>query len=141
MNSLWLSDKASDHCSEGNSFNNFIILLRNSEVFFVCAHSNSIYHLSLKCRLYTLSVVAKKLGSRLKIKLRWLKEGAKRLVLSVEVPVVLYRVLFQPVNFAGSWRLATTLYSWPSIIKEKYFYYGFRNEQVDLTETYIAGYK
>ena len=68
------------------------------------------------------SVVAKKLGSRLKIKSRRLKEGSKRLVLSVEVPVVLYQAitgqkssrrspLFQPVNFAGSRRLATTLFS------------------------------
>ena len=39
------------------------------------------------------SVVAKKLGSRLKIKLKRLKEGAKRLVLSVEVPVVLYQAI------------------------------------------------
>ena len=39
------------------------------------------------------SVVAKELGSWLKIKLRWLKEGAKRLVLSVVVPVVLYQAI------------------------------------------------
>ena len=39
------------------------------------------------------SVVAKKLGSRLKIKSRRLKEGSKCLVLSVEVPVVLYQAI------------------------------------------------
>ena len=45
---------------------------------------------SVKCRS---SVVAKKLGSRLTIKLRRLKEGSKCLMLSVEVPVVLYQAI------------------------------------------------
>ena len=67
----------------------------------------------MKNGLYLLpatSVVAKKLRCRLKNKLRQLKEGAKSLTLSEEVPVVLYRVitgqkyswrlpLFQPENF------------------------------------------
>ena len=44
---------------------------------------------SSKKRILT-SVVAKKLGWRLKIKLRWLKQGVKRLMLSAEGPVVLY---------------------------------------------------
>ena len=39
------------------------------------------------------SVVAKKLGCWLKIQLRRLKEGAKHLVFSAEVPVVLYQVI------------------------------------------------
>ena len=37
-----------------------------------------------------ISVVAMKLGYRLKIKLTWLKEGAKHLMMLAEVPVVLY---------------------------------------------------
>ena len=47
------------------------------------------------CRMFNplYSVVAKKLGSRLKIKSRRLKEGSKRLVLSAEVPVVLYQAI------------------------------------------------
>ena len=60
-----------------------------------------------------ISVVAKELGCRLKIKLRQLKYGAKPLILSAEVPVALYRViagqksswrmpLFQSANFTGS---------------------------------------
>ena len=40
-----------------------------------------------------ISVVAKKLGCRLKVKLRQLKEGAKHFAQSVEVPVVLYQVI------------------------------------------------
>ena len=63
---------------------------------------------------------AKKLGFQLKIKLTRLKEGAIQLLLLEEVPFVLYRVidgkksswwslLFQLVNFTGSWCLATTL--------------------------------
>ena len=69
-----------------------------------------------------LSVVAKKLGCQLKIKLRQLKEGTKRLMLLVEVPVVLYQVitdqkssqgspLFQLVNFSGSRYLVATLHA------------------------------
>ena len=64
--------------------------------------------------------MAKKLGCLLKIKLRWLKEGLKCLMLSVEVPTVLYREnvsvkssrrlpLFQLANFASSQGLATTV--------------------------------
>ena len=71
---------------------------------------------------YLPSVVAKKLGSQLKIKSRRLKKGSKHLVLSVEVPVVLYQaitgqksswwsLLSQPVNFVSSQRLATTLFT------------------------------
>ena len=66
----------------------------------------------------------------MKIKLRWLKEG---LVLSVEVPVVLYQVItgqkssqwlphFQLVNFTGSPRLATTgedLKAWDKLAVEE----------------------
>ena len=70
---------------------------------------------SLKC-----SVVAKKLGSQLKINLRWLKEGTLCLMLTVEVAIVLYQAIasqkssrwslhFQPVNFTSSQSLATTL--------------------------------
>ena len=39
------------------------------------------------------SVVDKKLGYWLKVKLRRLKEGAKHLVLSAEVHIVLYRAI------------------------------------------------
>ena len=46
------------------------------------------------------SVVAKKLCWWLKIKLRWLKEGAKCLILLTEVPVVLYRVI---ISQKSSW--------------------------------------
>lgn len=57
------------------------------------------------------SVVAKK------IKLRWLKEGEKCLMLLAEVHVELYQVVtsqksklpFHLVNFVSSWRLVTTL--------------------------------
>ena len=56
----------------------------------------------------------------MKIKLRWLKGGVKRVMLSAEVPSVLYQaiasqkssrqsLLFQLVNFAGSQCLVTTL--------------------------------
>ena len=69
---------------------------------------------------WIISVVAMKFCSRLKIKLSRLKEGAKCLMLLVEVPMVLYQAitgqkysrwspLFQPVNFAGSRHLVTTL--------------------------------
>ena len=53
------------------------------------------------------SVVAKKLGSRLKIKSRQLKEGSKRFVLLVEVPVVLYQAIIGK-NPAGDRRF----FSW-----------------------------
>ena len=42
---------------------------------------------------WSCSVVAKKLGCQLKIQLRRLKEGAKCLILLVQVPVVLYRAI------------------------------------------------
>ena len=60
------------------------------------------------------SVVAKKLGCWLKIKLRQLKEGVKLLMLSAEVPVVLYQkssqqsLLYQLANFTSSQHLATS---------------------------------
>ena len=51
------------------------------------------YFISMVIIYRMISVVAKKLGSQLKSKLRRLKEGAKRLVLSMEVPVVLYQAI------------------------------------------------
>ena len=43
--------------------------------------------------IWSRSVVAKELGPQLEIKLRLLKEGTKCLMLSVEVPIVLYQAI------------------------------------------------
>ena len=58
------------------------------------------------------SVVAKKLGYWLKIKLRRLKEGVKCVMLSVEVPIVLYRVI-PAKNPAGD---RCFLFSWQILL-------------------------
>ena len=63
--------------------------------------------------MYTYSVVAKRLGCRLKIKLRQLKEGVKHLMLLEELPVVPYSMIsgqkssrwllfFQPANLPAA---------------------------------------
>ena len=46
----------------------------------------------IQCPLMV-SVVDKTLGSQLKVKLMWLIEGTKCLMLLVEVPIVLYQAI------------------------------------------------